>query len=138
MFFKQMMSDFAFNRFIEKTRKTAKSDPFSNTAIIASLNEIIAKNYVAGARLVAVEKLLTDCIALFRKNCLAESDVRLHDVLDANDDNISFCCVQTHAIIEKDVAEDFHEDDILMNKIKVLVNLKLLPQRFLLVDAEYA
>ena len=137
MFFKQVMSDFAFNRYIEKTRKLSKSNAHSNTAIIASLNEVIANNYATGARLVAVEKLLKDLIALYKKQCAASTDERLHATLDADDDFISFCCVETHAIIEKEIEADFGKDDILMNKIKILVNLKLLPQRFLLLDAEY-
>jgi hypothetical protein len=137
MFFKQVMSDFAFNRILDKTRKLAKSDPHTNTAVIASLNETIAKKYVTGTRLKSVEQLLTDCIAIFRKHCAAEQDERLHAIIDSDDNNISFCCVETHAIIEKDVEADFYSGDDLMNKIKILVNLKLLPEHFLSIDSEY-
>jgi hypothetical protein len=40
--FKQFMSDFAFNRNIDKTRKVSKSGKQNNSAVIASLLEIQA------------------------------------------------------------------------------------------------
>jgi len=93
------------------------------------MNEVLAKNYVESKRVAAVEKLLKELIALYKKQAPVDDDV--------DEDFINVCLVECHAIIQKDVDEDFINIDSLKNKIKVLVNLKLLPQRFLLLDAEY-
>jgi hypothetical protein len=138
MFFKQIMSDFAFNRGMDKVRKTAKTNHFNNSACIASLNETLALKFYTGNRNKVVEQLLLECITLYKKQCAANSDTRLHDVVHADNEYISFCCVQAHAIIEKDVEEDFITGDDLLNKMKVLVNLKLLPEYYLTLDIQYS
>ena len=138
MFFKQIMSDFAFNRGMDKVRKTAKTNHCNNSACIASLNETLALKFYTGNRAKVVEQLLQECINLYKKQCAASTDTRLHDVVDADNEYISFCCVQAHAIIEKDVEEDFITGDDLLNKIKILVNLKLLPEYYLTLNIQYS
>ena len=135
MFGKQVMSDFASNSFLDDMLKLAKGDWKVNTEVIAGLNKGIAKKYATGARLKAVEQLLTDCIAILREQSAGEP--RLAYIVDSEDNVVSFCCVELHAGIYKDVGADYYLSDNLMNKIKILVNLKLLPEHFLSIDAKY-
>ena len=135
MFFKQIMSDFAFNRGMEKVRKASKTNHYNNSACIASLNETLALKFYTGNRAKVVEQLLEECINLYKKQCAANSDTRLHDVVDADNEYISFGCVQAHAIFEKNVEKDILDMD-LTNSIKILVNLKLLPESFLTLDIQ--
>jgi hypothetical protein len=137
MFFKKIMSDFAFNRGMEKVRKASKTNHFNNTACIASLNETLALKFYTGNRAKVTEQLLLECITLYKKQCAADADTRLHSAVDADNDYLSFICVGAHAMIEKDVGEDFMHLDDVTNKIKILVNLKLLPERFLDLDIQY-
>ena len=134
MFGKQVMSDFASNSFLDDMLKLAKGDWKVNTEVIAGLNEGIAKKYVTGARLKSVEQLLTDCIAILRKQSAGEPRLA---IVDSEDNVVSFWCVELHAGICKDVESDYYLSDNLMNKIKILVNLKLLPEHFLSIDAKY-
>ena len=133
MFFKQIMSDFAFNRGMAKVRKESKTNHYNNSACIASLNETLALKFYTGNRTKVVEQLLLECITLYKKQCAANSDTRLHDVVDADNEYISFCCVQTHAILEKDIEKDILDME-LSNSIKIFVNMKLLPESFLTLD----
>ena len=133
MFFKQIMSDFAFNRGMEKVRKASKTNHYNNSACIASLNETLALKFYTGNRAKVVEQLLEECITLYKKQCAANSDTRLHDVVDADNEYISFICVQAHAIIEKDIEKDILDME-LSNSIKIFVNMKLLPESFLTLD----
>jgi hypothetical protein len=135
MFFKQIMSDFAFNRANDKLRKIAKQGQYENSVCIASINETIALKYFSGNRAKVFQQLLEECISLYRKQCAASTDTRLHDAIDADSEYISFCCVQAHAIIEKNVEQDILDMD-LANSIKILVNLKLLPEYYLTLDIQ--
>lgn len=125
--FKQMMSDFSFNRVIEKHRKLSKQNYVHNTTIIASLLETEAKKYYSGAKAQKLRSFLTEC--------LNRAKTQEGNTFDVNEHEDFMCIVYAsiHSMFENDTDSDFYKEDM-NNQIKILVNLKLLPERFLEIE----
>jgi len=132
--FKQFMSDFAFNRNIDKTRKVSKSGKQNNSAVIASLLETQALKYYSGNKAKVIDNLLIECVNRLKTDLKQTVD-------HANDDNLSFdivciSCSTAHAVLENDISNELRKSINVENQIKILVNLKLLPERFLTLEFE--
>lgn len=127
--FKQIMSDFAFIRANDKIRKLSKQGVAQNIAVIASLLEIQAKQWFSGRRSEIVNDLLNECLSRYDKQTENES---YHC---ADFDVMASACATAQASLEGDVDVGFLQLDI-DNKMKILVNLKLLPERFLDINWE--
>jgi hypothetical protein len=127
--FKQLMSDFAFNRTIQKTRKLSKQNA---SAVVASLLETQAKKYFVGYKASVIDNLLKEVVNSITKE-IRQSNMPGSDG-DLTFETVCLSAVACHAIIEQDVSEDFVETNTVSNQVKILVNLKLLPENFLSFD----
>ena len=127
--FKQMMSDFAFNRVLEKSRKLSKQNYVNNVSVIASLLETEAKQYFSGVHAQKLRSFLTECVN--------RAKTQEHSTFDVNEVEEFMCVVyaSVHSMSENDTDQDFYKEDM-NNQIKILVNLKLLPERFLEVKIQ--
>lgn len=131
------MSDFAFSRVIEKHRKIAKSSPQNNSAVIASLLETQALKYYSGNKAVIIDNLLTESINRLKvdiKNTTAFIDSKYGEDEYLSNEAVCLSCATAHAVIQKDVEKDFFKSTDTKNQVKILVNLKLLPERFLSIE----
>jgi hypothetical protein len=125
--FKKMMSDFAFNRVLEKHRKLSKVSYTQNNTVIASLLETEAKQYYSGVQAQKLRSFLTECVNRAKTQEGNTFDVNEHE---------DFMCIvyaSVHSMFENDTDQDFYKEDM-NNQIKILVNLKLLPERFLQIE----
>ena len=123
------MSDFAFNRAIEKQRKMIKNHA---STVVASVLQTQALNYYSGRKSTQINNLLTEAVTSFRKEIIA-SKMPGYDS-DLSFETICLSCAMSSAVLEKDI-EDFTLDTITgSNQVKILVNLKLLPESFLSIE----
>ena len=129
--FKQIMSDFAFNRAIEKLRKRSKIDFHENSTVIASLLESQSKNQYSENRSDKIQKLLVECSN--RAKVQIKQDTTATDFDNDDIEYIQFVCAVSHAVVEQDVDDSFIYEGP-QNQIKILVNLKLLPESWLNID----
>lgn len=137
--FKKYMDLAKINKIIAKQRKLAQSSPdgAGYTAPISAMleNEALGtfKNYPEYTRKV-VNNFFVECVTKLRQSEAYRTSYHFdeNDPLDSNT-NAIFCAVVTQAVICKDITLDdakaYEEDP--KNGIKVLVNMKLLPERCL-------
>jgi hypothetical protein len=125
--FKQMISDFAFNRAIEKQRKISKLGYAQNSVVIASLLQTESLNWYSGVRAQKLRSFLTECVN--------RAKTQEGTTFEANEleEFICFVFASVHSMSENDTDENFYKEEA-NNQIKVLFNLKLLPERFLQLD----
>jgi hypothetical protein len=127
--FKSLMSDFAFNRTLEKYRKIGKTRP---AMVVASFLATQASETYPEKRQQKIDTLLLEMVNKTRTDVITTKQPGSDGCLDF--DTICLSCASSYAVIEKDVEEDFYNTQTPNNQVKILVNLKLLPERFLSIN----
>lgn len=140
--FKKYMDLAKINKIIAKQRKLAESAPDTGySAIISAMLENEAKgvfkNYPEYTRKL-VNDFFVECCQKMRDTDLwvestAKANQDAYDPMSSSNDNLVFCAVIMQAMLCGDLS---HNDakELIMNRenaIKVLVNMKLLPERCL-------
>lgn len=135
--FKKYMDLAKINKIIAKQRKLAKTHPDTGySAIISAMLENEAKgtfkSYPEYTRKL-VNNFFAENVQGYRKTEIFRSSCDNHDPMTVSNDTVIFIAVLTQAVICKDLTEQearsyANDQD---NIIKILVNMKLLPERCL-------
>jgi hypothetical protein len=135
--FKKFKQSYNLNKTIKSMRKFAESEPY--TGYSAIISHLLAEE--ANNTFVNYPKYMKDAIHNFYEECMTkwqQCDDFKKTIGNANDldvalrrDNIEFSAALVQAVCCKNLSPDdvkMHEPE---NLVKILVNMKLLPTRFL-------
>jgi hypothetical protein len=137
--FSRFMNQVKLNKMISKQRKWAVSEPNSGySAIIASLLENEAKGtftkwpvYMRNT----INEYYKDSLAQYKQTEIVKESIKMANKTDINEFTLVILAVSHQSVLSKDLPEkevrELIQDSNPDNLCKVLVNLKLLPARFL-------
>lgn len=135
--FSDFMSSFKFSRTVNKIKKDAKNNPYSGySSIISSCLESEAKGVFKNwpdTMKRQVNELYQFAIAEYEKTDVVQEQMRIHKQTEINTITLILGAVLVQAVACKDISVDdtLQDLDEIDNLCKKLVNLKLVPERFL-------